>query len=31
MGPFLNAAIEEAERGLTKSGNPIGSVLARSS
>ena len=30
ISPFLNAAIEEAERGLAKGGIPIGSVLAHS-
>jgi cytosine/creatinine deaminase len=30
MGPFLLAAIEEAERGLSEGGIPIGSVLVHS-
>jgi cytosine deaminase len=30
MDPFLNAAIKQAERGLTEGGIPIGSVLVHS-
>jgi cytosine deaminase len=30
MDPFLNAAIKEAERGLTEGGIPIGSALVHS-
>jgi hypothetical protein len=30
INPFLNAAIKEAERDLTRSGTSIGSVLVHS-